>query len=220
MLYLDLICCDGCDNEYHEECLGVNADTLPDPWHCPGCASDSDGENDKKISANEKNTTSCKRMKVAEEVKSEISTSKRSSNRKRPVCGVCFTNGFGQLGGREMWILRYQGPVTPWYLPEFPTSIGKHLLCQDCCPGNSTGVVYPYEEIVYPDTTIRPILTEAEFAADGVVKEIDYKKYCFVRGSYIDYTTQVINKGDPLCGQAGGMYHANLAVKSMIKEEH
>ena len=219
MLYLDLICCDGCDNAYHEECLGVNADTLPDPWHCPCCASDSDGENDKKVSANEKNTTSCKRMK-ADGVKSEISTSKRSSNRKRPVCGVCFTNGFGQLGGREMWILRYQGPVTPRYLPEFPTSIGKHLLCQDCCPGNSTGVVHPYEEIEYPDKTLGPILTEAEFASDGVVKEIDYKKYCFVRGSYIDYTTQVINEGDPLCGQAGGRYDANLAVKSMIKEEN
>ena len=64
--YIELICCDGCDNAYHEECLGVNADTLPDPWHCPHCASDSesDGETDKKMSASKKNATSCKRMKA------------------------------------------------------------------------------------------------------------------------------------------------------------
>lgn len=58
---LELICCDGCDNAYHEECLGVNVDTLPDPWHCPHCASDSesDGKSGEKIRANEVNETTC-----------------------------------------------------------------------------------------------------------------------------------------------------------------
>ena len=61
-----MICCDGCDNAYHEECLGVDAGTLPDPWHCPHCASDSEsvGEKDKKMSASKKNATSHKRMKA------------------------------------------------------------------------------------------------------------------------------------------------------------
>ena len=44
----------------------MDADTLPDPWHCPHCASDSesDGETDKKMSASKNNATSCKRMKA------------------------------------------------------------------------------------------------------------------------------------------------------------
>lgn len=65
---LELVCCDGCDNAYHEECLGVTADTLPDPWHCPHCASHSDGENLVAMSASENAATSCKRMKADEDL--------------------------------------------------------------------------------------------------------------------------------------------------------
>lgn len=33
----ELICCDKCDNAYHADCLGVELEDLPDPWHCPSC---------------------------------------------------------------------------------------------------------------------------------------------------------------------------------------
>ncbi len=37
----ELICCDGCSNAYHTNCLGKTPDFLPDPWHCPSCATES-----------------------------------------------------------------------------------------------------------------------------------------------------------------------------------
>eukprot|EP00571_Detonula_confervacea_P015873 CAMPEP_0172303214 /NCGR_PEP_ID=MMETSP1058-20130122/4790_1 /TAXON_ID=83371 /ORGANISM="Detonula confervacea, Strain CCMP 353" /LENGTH=748 /DNA_ID=CAMNT_0013013955 /DNA_START=146 /DNA_END=2387 /DNA_ORIENTATION=+ len=41
----ELICCDGCIEAYHTTCLGVETDSLPYPWHCPSCISNSaDGE--------------------------------------------------------------------------------------------------------------------------------------------------------------------------------
>ncbi|KAL7465963.1 hypothetical protein ACHAXS_006268 [Conticribra weissflogii] len=36
----DLVCCDGCEKAYHEECLKVKADELPEVWHCPSCISE------------------------------------------------------------------------------------------------------------------------------------------------------------------------------------
>ena len=87
MYYLELICCDGCDNAYHEECLGVNADTLPDPWHCPHCASDSesDGEKDKKMSARENSATSSNRMKADENLDSSDSCADAASTSSADV---------------------------------------------------------------------------------------------------------------------------------------
>lgn len=35
----DLICCDGCEKAYHEDCLKIRADDLPEVWHCPICLS-------------------------------------------------------------------------------------------------------------------------------------------------------------------------------------
>jgi len=35
----DLVCCDGCEKAYHEECLKIKADDLPEVWHCPSCLS-------------------------------------------------------------------------------------------------------------------------------------------------------------------------------------
>jgi len=39
----DLICCDGCEKVYHAECLlekySIDAEKLPDMWHCPSCNS-------------------------------------------------------------------------------------------------------------------------------------------------------------------------------------
>ena len=37
----ELICCDGCSNAYHANCLGKTPDSLPDPWHCPRCSTTS-----------------------------------------------------------------------------------------------------------------------------------------------------------------------------------
>ena len=32
-----LICCDKCEHAFHEECLGLESDSLPDPWFCQSC---------------------------------------------------------------------------------------------------------------------------------------------------------------------------------------
>jgi len=114
--------------------------------------------------------------------------------------------------------------VTPHYLPEYPTHLPKHLVCQDCCPDSQSANLYPSDEIIYPDNTERPILTKDEFTADGTLKAIDYerKHYCYVFASIIDYTAQVINKGAPLHGKAGKKndYQAKFAEDTMIKEEY
>jgi len=36
-----LLCCDKCKHAFHEECLGLKADSLPDPWFCELCCSGS-----------------------------------------------------------------------------------------------------------------------------------------------------------------------------------
>ena len=119
-----LICCSSCPLAYHEECLEVNGDTLPDDWQCPSCVVKKGGD-DKKMSVKETNSRKRKRNTKYENgldstarkrrtlqpqmlsrptIKSEMETtsSKRSSSRQRFVCGVCNINGFNQLGGREM----------------------------------------------------------------------------------------------------------------------
>ena len=119
-----LICCSSCPLAYHEKCLEVNGDTLPDDWQCPSCVVKRGGD-DKKMSVKETNSRKRKRNTKYENgldstarkrrtlqpqmlsrptIKSEMETtsSKRSSNRQRFVCGVCNINGFNQLGGREM----------------------------------------------------------------------------------------------------------------------
>ena len=94
--------------------------------------------------------------------------------------------------------------------------IAKHLVCQDCCK-DGTISVDPWEKIVYPDQTERPILTVKEFCKEGMNK-IDYKRYCYVRGSYTDYTAKAVNEGNPLYGQAGGFFKAELL--TMISDEY
>lgn len=114
-----LICCDNCPLAYHEDCLEVKADTLPDDWQCPRCVVKKGGD-DKKMSAKETNSRKRKRTKkndgsestsrkrslvssvVPTKPRTEISSSKRSSSRRRLVCGICNVNGFNQFGGREM----------------------------------------------------------------------------------------------------------------------
>eukprot|EP00578_Thalassiosira_sp_NH16_P023585 CAMPEP_0181102772 /NCGR_PEP_ID=MMETSP1071-20121207/14496_1 /TAXON_ID=35127 /ORGANISM="Thalassiosira sp., Strain NH16" /LENGTH=997 /DNA_ID=CAMNT_0023185773 /DNA_START=219 /DNA_END=3212 /DNA_ORIENTATION=- len=127
-------------------------------------------------------------------IKSEaanMSFSKRSSSRHVPTCAIC-QHGFD---GREMWVLRHQGSSpTPEYLPEWPIGIAKHLICKDCCPGNGTGIVLPWDIIRYPDGTRRRVLSKAEFCEEERLGEIDYKRYAYVSASYIDYTSQVIGK--------------------------
>ena len=117
-----LICCSSCPLAYHEDCLKVKADTLPDDWQCRHCVV----VKEKKMSAKETNSRKRKRDKKYENgldstvrkrrtrqpqifsrptIKSETSettSSRRSSNRQRFVCGVCNINGFNQNGGREM----------------------------------------------------------------------------------------------------------------------
>lgn len=100
----------------------------------------------------------------------------------------------------------------------YSNRIAKHLVCQDCCK-DGTISVDPWEKIVYPDQTERPILTVKEFCKEGMNK-IDYKRYCYVRGSYTDYTAKAVNEGNPLYGQAGGFFKAEMAEKSMIKDEY
>ena len=45
-----LICCDKCEHAFHEECLGLESDSLPDPWFCQSCftlsAEESNGESE------------------------------------------------------------------------------------------------------------------------------------------------------------------------------
>jgi len=114
-----LICCDNCPLAYHEECLEVNGDSLPDDWQCPSCVVKKGGD-DKKMSVEETNSRKRKRTKkndgsestsrkrgrsLVSSVLSEMSSttsSKRSSSRRRLVCGICNVNGFNQFGGREM----------------------------------------------------------------------------------------------------------------------
>jgi len=116
-----LICCDNCPLAYHEDCLEVNGDTLPDDWKCPRCVVKKGGD-DKKMSVKETSSRKRKRNKkydgsestsrkrgrslvsgaVPTKTKTEMSSSKRSSSRRRLVCGICNVNGFNQFGGREM----------------------------------------------------------------------------------------------------------------------
>ena len=60
----------------------MNAGTLPDPWHCPHCASDSesDGEKDKKMSASGNAATSSNRMKADENLDSSDSADAASTS--------------------------------------------------------------------------------------------------------------------------------------------
>jgi len=45
----ELLCCDNCDKAYHANCLRVEPDSLPDPWHCPSCLNN--GNDNKKMAA-------------------------------------------------------------------------------------------------------------------------------------------------------------------------
>ena len=87
------------------------------------CTLEEEESSDYEVVVAQKPSRSQKHCNIStKQTKSEMhSSSRRSSKRQRPICGVCHLNGFNQHGGREMWILRYHGTVTPNYLPEFPT---------------------------------------------------------------------------------------------------
>jgi len=143
-----LICCDNCPLAYHEDCLEVNGDTLPDDWKCPRCVVKKGGD-DKKMSVKETSSRKRKRTEkndgsestsrkrgrslvssvVPTKPRTEMSSSKRSSSRRRLVCGICNVNGFNQFGGREMvrahlpmYITRPQNVLFDTHTTCFPTT--------------------------------------------------------------------------------------------------
>lgn len=88
--YGNLICCDGCDNCFHFQCISPPLERIPDgPWHCEDCQEKSFGDDNKRIIVNE-NVLSFKKKRKIEPITSKKNylLSQNADNNKKDSISI------------------------------------------------------------------------------------------------------------------------------------